>query len=133
MAQPRFNTGLLSLFALLAILLATVGIYGVMAYAVAQRTQEMGLRMALGAKPRDLLKLVVGQSMRLVALGLSLGLIAALGLTRWLKTQLFGVEATDPLTYTVIAILLALVALLACYLPARRATRVDPLVALRHE
>ena len=132
-AQPRFNTGLLSLFALLAILLATVGIYGVMAYAVAQRTQEMGLRMALGAEPRDVLKLVVGQGMKLVVLGLGLGLIAALGLTRWLKTQLFGVEATDPLTYAVIAALLTAVALLACYLPARRAMRVDPLVALRHE
>jgi putative ABC transport system permease protein len=132
-AQPRFNTGLLALFALLALLLAAVGIYGVMAYAVSSRTQEIGLRMALGAQARDVLKLVVGQGMRLVAFGLALGLLAALGLTRWLKTLLFGVEATDPLTYAVIAALLAAVALLACYIPARRAMKVDPLVALRHE
>jgi putative ABC transport system permease protein len=132
-AQPRFNTGLLALFALLALLLAAVGIYGVMSYAVSSRTQEIGLRMAMGAQARDVLKLVVGQGMRLVAFGLALGLLAALGLTRWLKTLLFGVEATDPLTYAVIAALLAAVALLACYIPARRAMKVDPLVALRHE
>jgi putative ABC transport system permease protein len=132
-AQPRFNTGLLALFALLALLLAAVGIYGVMSYAVASRTQEIGLRMAMGAQARDVLKLVVGQGMRMVAFGLALGLLAALGLTRWLKTFLFGVEATDPLTYAVIAVLLAAVALLACYIPARRAAKVDPLVALRHE
>jgi putative ABC transport system permease protein len=87
----------------------------------------------MGAQARDVLKLVVGQGMRLVAFGLALGLLAALGLTRWLKTLLFGVEATDPLTYAVIAALLAAVALLACYIPARRAMKVDPLVALRHE
>jgi putative ABC transport system permease protein len=132
-AQPRFNTGLLGLFALLALLLAAVGIYGVMAYTVASRTQEIGLRMAMGAQARDVLMLMVGQGMRLVAFGLALGLLAALGLTRWLKTFLFGVEATDPLTYAVIAALLAAVALLACYIPARRAAKVDPLVALRHE
>jgi putative ABC transport system permease protein len=132
-ARPRFNTGLLALFALLALLLAAVGIYGVMAYAVAQRTQEIGLRMALGAQPRDIAKLVVGQGMRLVAFGLGLGLFAALGLTRWLQTLLFGVEVTDPLTYALIAVLLAAVALVACYLPARRATKVDPLIALRHD
>jgi len=132
-AQPRFNTWLLALFALLALLLASVGIYGVIAYAVTARTPEIGLRLALGARPRDVLRLVVGQGMKPVAAGLALGLIAALGLTRWLKTLLFGVEATDPLTYAVIAALLAAVALVACYLPARRATRVDPLVALRHE
>ncbi len=132
-AQPRFNTLLLALFALLALLLAAVGIYGVISYAVAARTQEIGIRMALGAQASDVLKLVVGQGMKPVAIGLGLGLIAALGLTRWLKTLLFGVEATDPLTYAVISALLALVALLACYLPARRATRVDPLIALRCE
>jgi putative ABC transport system permease protein len=132
-AQPRFNAGLLALFALLALLLAAVGIYGVMAYAMAQRTQEIGLRMALGAQPRDVVKLVVGQGMKLVASGLALGLIAALGLTRWLKTLLFDVEVTDPLTYAMIAVLLAAVALVACYLPARRAAKVDPLVALRHD
>jgi putative ABC transport system permease protein len=132
-AQPRFNTGLLALFALLALLLAAVGIYGVMSYAVTARRQEIGLRMAMGAQARDVLKLVVGQGMKLVAFGLALGLLAALGLTRWLKTLLFNVEATDPLTYAVIAALLAAVALLACYIPARRAMKVDPLVALRHE
>ncbi len=132
-AQPRLNTGLLALFALLALLLAAVGIYGVMAYAVASRTQEIGLRMAMGAQARDVLKLVVGQGMKVVAFGLALGLLAALGLTRWLKTLLFGVEAIDPLTYAVIAALLAAVALLACYIPARRATKVDPLIALRQE
>jgi putative ABC transport system permease protein len=132
-AQPRFNTGLLALFALLALLLAAVGIYGVMSYTISSRTQEIGLRMAMGAQARDVLKLVVGQGMRLVAFGLALGLLAALGLTRWLKTLLFGVEATDPLTYAVIAALLAAVALPACYIPARRAMKVDPLVALRHE
>ncbi|HKQ77834.1 MAG TPA: ABC transporter permease [Blastocatellia bacterium] len=132
-AQPRFNTALLALFALLALLLAAVGIYGVMSYAVAQRTQEIGLRMAMGAGPRDVLKLVIGQGMKLVAVGLALGLLAALGVTRWLKALLFDVEATDPLTYAVIAATLAAVALLACYLPARRAMTVDPLVALRRE
>ena len=132
-AQPRFNTGLLALFALFALLLASVGIYGVMAYVVAQRTQEIGLRMALGAQPRDVLKLVVMRGMRLVALGLAIGLPAALGLTRWLKTLLFDVETTDLLTYAVVSTMLAAVALAACYLPARRATKIDPMVALRHD
>jgi putative ABC transport system permease protein len=132
-AQPRFNTGLLALFALFALLLASVGIYGVMAYSVEQRTQEMGLRMALGARPRDVLRLVVGQGVRLVALGLVIGVVAALVLTRWLETLLFGVETTDLMTYAVISTLLAAVALAACYLPARRATKIDPMVALRHD
>jgi putative ABC transport system permease protein len=132
-AQPRFNTGLLALFALFALLLASVGIYGVMAYSVAQRTQEMGLRIALGAQPRDVLKLVVGQGMKLVALGLAIGLGAALWLTRWLETLLFAVETTDLITYAVISTLLTAVALAACYLPARRAMKIDPIVALRHE
>jgi putative ABC transport system permease protein len=132
-AQPRFNTVLLALFALLALLLAAVGIYGVMAYSVSQRTQEIGLRMALGAQPRDVMKLIVGQGMKLVAVGLALGVLAALGLTRWLMTLLFDVEATDPLTYAAIAVLLGVVALVACCLPALRATKVDPIVALRHE
>jgi putative ABC transport system permease protein len=132
-AQPRFNTGLLALFAIFALLLAGVGIYGVMAYAVEQRTREIGLRMAMGAQPRDVLKLVIGQGMKLVALGLAIGLLAALGLTRWLETLLFGVGTTDLPTYALISALLAAVALAACYLPARRATKIDPMVALRHD
>jgi putative ABC transport system permease protein len=132
-AQPRFNALLLALFALLALVLAAVGIYGVIAYAVAQRTPEIGLRMALGAQPRDVLRLVLGQGMRLVLLGLALGLGAALALTRLLQSLLFGVSATDPLTFALTALLILLAAFLACYVPARRALRVDPLVALRYE
>ncbi|MGH9556894.1 MAG: FtsX-like permease family protein, partial [Blastocatellia bacterium] len=132
-ARPRFNTWLLALFALLSLLLAGVGIYGVIAHAAAQRAQEIGIRMALGARSRDVLKLVIGQGMKPVAPGLAFGLLASLALTRLLKTLLFGVSATDPLTYALVAALLAVVALLACYLPARRATKVDPMTALRTE
>ena len=104
-----------------------------MSFSVVHHTQEIGIRMALGAHRGNVFKLMVGEGMRLVGLGLGLGLLAAFALTRWLEAQLFEVRATDPLTYVVIAILLTGVALFACYVPARRATRVDPIIALRHE
>jgi putative ABC transport system permease protein len=132
-AAPRFNTTLLSIFAAVALVLTIIGLYGVMSYSVAQRTNEIGIRMALGAQTGDVLRLIVKQGITLVVIGLGLGMIGALALTQLLATLLFGVTTKDPVTFISIAALLAFVALLACYVPAWRATRVDPLAALRCE
>jgi predicted permease len=132
-ASQRFYMLLLGLFALLGLILAAVGIYGVMSYAVAERTNELGIRLALGASTGGVLRLILKNGLLLAALGLGIGLVGALGLTRVMNGFLFGVSATDPLTFASIALLLLVVAGLACYLPARRATKVDPLVALRYE
>jgi predicted permease len=132
-AAPRFNTTLLSIFASIALVLTIIGLYGVMSYSVAQRTNEIGIRMALGAQTRDVLGMIVKDGVKIVGIGLLLGIGGALLLTRLLETLLFGVTTRDPVTFLFIAGLLSLVAMLACCIPALRATRVDPLEALRCE
>ncbi|MDD5543035.1 MAG: ABC transporter permease [Acidobacteriia bacterium] len=130
---PRMGAALLSIFGGLAMLLALIGVYGVMSYSVVQRTQEIGIRMALGANAADLLRLVIGQGMTLAMVGLSVGVVVAFSAARYISSLLFGIKASDPATYASVALLFSLVAVMACYVPARRATKVDPLVALRYE
>jgi putative ABC transport system permease protein len=132
-SRYRFSALLMSLFAGLAVLLAGVGIYGVMAYSVSQRTRELGIRVALGAQQREIFRLVIVDGAVLTLVGLGLGLVAARAATRVLTSQLYQVRATDPMTFAAVALLLTVVALVACYIPARRAAKVDPMVALRYE
>src|SRR3984893_1363584 len=133
LAQPRFNMMLLAVFAGVAMVLAAIGIYGVIAYSVTQRTREIGIRMALGAQKTQMLGMVLRQSLTLVVIGIGIGFLVALGATRVMATLLYGVGANDLSTYAVVIFLLGGAALLASYLPARRAMKVDPMVALRYE
>jgi putative ABC transport system permease protein len=132
-AQRRFNMALLGGFALLALVLASIGIYGVMSYSVAQRTREIGVRIALGAQPRDVLRTVLSQALILTVMGLVLGVFGAIALSKFLVTLLFGIKPTDPLTFALVSIVLGTIAIVACFIPARRATKIDPLVALKAE
>src|SRR6185436_6717754 len=129
----RFNMALLAVFATVALALCAIGIYGVVAYAVTERTHEIGVRLALGASPRDVVAMVVGQGLALAVAGAVVGVVAAVALTRLMSSLLYGVTATDPLTFGAVSLLLLLVATGAAWLPARRATTVDPLIALRSE
>jgi putative ABC transport system permease protein len=132
-APMRFNLILIAIFGIVALTLASVGLYSVMAYSVSQRSHELGIRIAVGASPCDILRLVLGQGIRLTLFGAAVGLLASLLVTRALASLLFGVSATDPVTFIAVPIVLALVAMLACYVPARRAMRLDPMIALRYE
>ena len=132
-AQPRFRAVILAAFSLLALVMASIGIYGVMNYLVVQRTREFGIRLSVGATRADVLRLVLGRAAALIAVGTCVGLAGAAGLVRFIATLLFGTTPLDPLTFAAVPILLASVALAASYIPARRATRIDPMVALRYE
>jgi putative ABC transport system permease protein len=131
-ARPRFNSTLLLIFAVVALALASVGIYGVMSFSVTQRTHEIGIRIALGARPSDVLRMVVFRGMLLALIGIAVGIVASLALTQAMSALLYQVTATDSATYITVSLTLLIVALVANYLPARRATHVDPLIALRH-
>ena len=133
LALRNFMRMLLSAFAILALLLAAIGIYGVISYAVSQRTREIGVRMALGATPAGMLRLILSESLQLIFVGVVIGIAAALGLTRMLASLLYGITSTDPLIFLSVTVLLVAIALAACLIPARRAMRIDPMVALRHE
>jgi putative ABC transport system permease protein len=132
-AQPRFRTWLIGIFAALALTLAAVGIYGVTSYSVTQRTSEIGIRVALGAQPADVFRILVGEGLRFALIGVAVGLVGALVFTRLLASFLYGTSASDPLIFSSVALLMIAICAAASFFPARRATRVDPMVALRHE
>jgi putative ABC transport system permease protein len=133
LGSRRFNVILIGFFGIVALLLATAGVFGVMAYSVSRRTREIGVRVALGAGSADVLRMILGQGLRTIFIGVAIGIAGSLALTRTVESLLFGVTATDPLTFAAVTLLLVSAALLACFIPARRATKVDPLVALRYE